>query len=78
MGEQVVFFNKTTPLLVLMINYLITCVGKSYLIHVMSLFAEHSLRSAGQDPDCPSVILCAATGKCADLIGKSIEMRISW
>ena len=36
----------------------------------MSLFAEHSLRSAGQDPDCPSVILCAATGKCADLIGK--------
>ena len=60
--------------MILLINYLITGVGKSYLIHVMSLFAEHILRSPGQDPNCPSVILCAATGKCADLIGKMIEI----
>ena len=43
--------------------------GKTHLIKVMTMWIEKILRSPGQDPNCPVVILSAATGKAASLIG---------
>ena len=45
-------------------------VGKSATIRAISTQAENILRNAGDDPNCPRVLLCAFTGKAANLIGK--------
>ena len=54
-------------------------VGKTAFIRASSQWAEKILRMPGQDPNCPSVILCAPTGKAASLIGMYIHalVRIS-
>ena len=46
-------------------------VGKSATIRAMSTQAENILRnaSAGDNPDCPKVLLCAFTAKAANIIG---------
>ena len=44
-------------------------VGKSYLINVVSKWAEFFLRQRGDDPLHPKVLLMAPTGKAATLIG---------
>ncbi len=43
-------------------------VGKSHLIHTIYEGATRLLRKAGQSPDCPTVLLCASTGKAASNI----------
>ena len=45
-------------------------VGKSYLIQMIAMFAEHYLREPGQNPSCVRVLICAPTGKAASVIGK--------
>ena len=39
-------------------------------IKAISMNTEKILRKEGQDPDYPTVLLCAFTGKAANLIGK--------
>ena len=48
-------------------------VGKTFLINVVSKWAEHILRKEGTDPLDPTVLLLGPTGKSANLIGKFIE-----
>ncbi len=43
-------------------------VGKSHLIHTIYESATRLLRKPGQSPDCPTVLLCASTGKAASNI----------
>ena len=45
-------------------------VGKTFLINVVSKWAEHILRKEGTDPLDPTVMLLGPTGKAANLIGK--------
>ena len=45
-------------------------VGKSATIKVISLWVEKILRSPGQNPNHPRVIICAPTGKAASLVSK--------
>ena len=40
------------------------------------MWIEKILRSPGQDPNCPVVILSAATGKAASLIGNFLNQNI--
>ena len=48
-------------------------VGKTFLINVVSKWAEQILRKAGTDPAInPVVLLLGPTGKSANLIGKFI------
>ena len=44
-------------------------VGKSFLIKMLSLWAEKILRKEGQNPNYPRVLLTAPTGKSASIIG---------
>ena len=46
-------------------------VGKSATIKAVSTQAEHILRnaSAGDDPNCPKVLICAFTAKAANIVG---------
>ena len=46
--------------------------GKSAVIRVAAMHAEKILRKAGDNPNCPKVLLLAHTGKASSLIGKSI------
>ena len=46
-------------------------VGKTFLINVISKWAEEILRKSGTDPLDPIVLLIAPTGKSANLIGDS-------
>ena len=48
-------------------------VGKTFLINVVSKWAEEILRKEGTDPLNPIVMLLGPTGKSANLIGKSLE-----
>ena len=45
-------------------------VGKSFMINVISKWAEYLLRKSGDEPTFPKVLLMAPTGKAASLIGK--------
>ena len=45
-------------------------VGKSATIRAISTQAENILRNAGDEPNHPRVLLCAFTGKAANLIGE--------
>ena len=42
--------------------------GKSTVINVMCQYIHHILRRDGDDPDCPYVVLSAATGAAASNI----------
>ena len=45
-------------------------VGKTFLINVVSKWAEQIMRKKGPDPTNPIVMLLGPTGKSANLIGK--------
>ena len=51
-------------------------VGKSTTIRVISLWVEKILRSPGQNPNHPRVIICAPTGKAASLISKYSHINL--
>ena len=47
----------------------ISGVGKSFVIKMLSMWAEKILRKEGQNPNYPRVLLAAPTGKAASIIG---------
>ena len=47
--------------------------GKSHVIHLVTQWTEHILRSAGDDLDCPNVIKTAFTGAASCNIGNSVN-----
>ena len=53
-----------------LINLLISGVGKSALIKAITMQSEKVLRKSGDHPNHPHVLVCAPTGKAASLIGK--------
>ena len=50
--------------------------GKSATIRAISTQAENILRNAGDEPNHPRVLLCAFTGKAANLIGECFFVNI--
>ena len=58
-----------------MISAIYLGVGKSATIKAMAYHAEKILKKEGQKVGSPRVLLCAQTGKAANLIGKIYPFR---
>ena len=71
MVVQVFRFDKMLPLFYLTLVYIsLSGVGKSKLIEAASCWAEKIFIKSGENPNNPRVIIAAATGKAASIVGK--------
>ena len=72
MVVQVFLFDMFFCLSPFNIGLSLSGVGKSKLIEAMSCWAEKIFTKSGDNPNNPRVIIAAATGKAASIVGKFI------